>query len=270
MESALRIAVQTVLPSLPLWLLLGTALWVWLAARRRRAAGGGPVVLSVSLLGAAALLVLVLSLPAGQKLAMHLLVPDDLPPVRLGEAAGAQVLPAPRDGLFIAVFSGGVRRHPDGGWQPNWNTSRRVLRALAAAEHHDLPLAVSGGRVPPQAPPEAEIIREQFALPPDTPLDMAARDTRENAAGFAAIAGRRGWHRAVVATDALHLRRAAAALRAAGIAPVAALVPNPVGAIGPRDFLPSPGVFNGWRAVGYEVAAIAYYLLDGRIRAADL
>lgn len=264
------------------WLLLALALLAWGRERRGRGQLGGSAlargrrgVSLIAVLGATAAATAALSLPVGPHLAERALAPSQ----------GAAALDGPIDApdLFIAVFSGGVVRYgpkeatgaEEGAadlshWQPKSATVRRVLRARDAAERTGLPLALSGGRVPATAPPEADVILKRLVFPPDAAIDRTARNTYENAQAFAALAGPRGWTRAVVATDRVHLRRAAACLRAVGIEPAAMLPSEPDGRLTPAYFLPSPAGLAAWRPVLREAAGLVYYLMVGRIALDDL
>lgn len=249
------------------WLLLGLAIAVWLRERRRRrlaapgARRGGMSV--IGLLGGTALALALLSAPAGPKLATLALTPQDSAP----DAAPL----SPDGATFIALFSGGITRGPDDRWRPNSSSVARSLYAIDLAAATGLPLALSGGRVPPEVPPEADVLRERLGFPAEMAVDRTARNTFENAQAFAEIARARGWTRAVVATDAVHLRRAAACLRAVGIEPAATAAPD--GAVrGFRilDLIPSVNGLGNWRGPLREAAGIAYYLAAGRIRWSDL
>ncbi|MCR9222155.1 MAG: YdcF family protein [Alphaproteobacteria bacterium] len=266
------------------WLLLALALLAWARERRGRAQGGGSGlargrrgVSLIALLGVTAAATAVLSLPIGPHLAERALAPS--------RGAAALDGPIADPDLFIAVFSGGVvgygpktERDMDAGakapdlslWQPKEATVRRVLRARDAAARTGLPLALSGGRVPDTAPPEADVILNRLAFPPDAAVDRTARNTFENAQAFAALAEARGWTRAVVATDRVHLRRAAACLRAVGIEPAAMLPAEPDARLAPAHFLPSPAGLAAWRPVLREAAGLLYYLTIGRIEIEDL
>lgn len=249
------------------WLLLVLAIAVWLRERRRRRlAAPGARRTGMSLIGAlggTAVALTLLSAPAGPKLATLALTPGG------PSADGSRISP---DGeTFIALFSGGVARGPDDRWRPNSASVARSLYAIDLAAKTGLPLALSGGRVPSDAPPEADVLRERLGFPADMAVDRTARNTFENAQAFAQIARARGWTRAIVATDAVHLRRAAACLRAVGIEPAGMAAPDGA-ARGFRilDLIPSVGGLGGWRAPLREAVGIAYYLAVGRIAWSDL
>ncbi|MEQ8603898.1 MAG: YdcF family protein [Marivibrio sp.] len=259
-------AFQLVAPNAPYWLLLGLAIAVWLRERRRRrvaAPGARRAGMSlIGLLGGTAVALTLLSAPAGPKLAALALTPK-------GPSADADA-PAPDGRTFIALFSGGIWRGPDDRWRPSSASVARSLRAIDLASRTGLPLVLSGGRVPADAPPEADVIRERLRFPADLHVDRTARNTFENAQAFSEIAARLSWTRAVVATDAAHLRRAAACLRAAGVDVVAYLPTRPFPKLTPADAIPSVFGLAAWRAPLREAAGLAYYLAVGRIGWSDL
>jgi|GEM_PF-767477 uncharacterized SAM-binding protein YcdF (DUF218 family) len=254
------------------WLLLALALAVWLrarAARRRSAVQARPARITLSgALGLSALLCTVLSLPVGPHLVARLLVPSDVPVLTVQGSEGLSA--GGRTDVFIAVFSGGAYEAQPGVWLPSSTSVRRVLSALPVAARLNLPLAISGGSVTATAPAEADVIADRLTLPPGTVLDRSARNTYENGLGFARLAGSRGWTGAVVASDYMHLRRAAACLRAAGLQPTALLPATMPRRLGLLDIVPNPASFGLWRAVSREVAGIAFYLAAGRIGWEDL
>lgn len=252
------------------WLLLVGVLLLWI--RTRRAAGNRRGGMSlIALLGMTAGALVVLSMPAGPRLGAWLLTPGDLPVLDEGGSVAAE------GPIVVAVFSGGIARYSPAGavdavWQPKPVSLRRVLRGRAVALAHDLPLAISGGRVPPEAPPEAAVIARSLGLydDPRVLLETRSRDTCENARGLARLAAVHGWAGAVVATDGVHLRRAAACLRAAGLPPVAVAPAEPPARWRVGDFLPRPSGLAGWRPVLREAIGIAYYLARGRFAPSDL
>lgn len=270
MAALAKSALGVVVPNAPFWLLAGLALAVWLSARRRRRMGiPVPDFRIVSLLGIVAVAALLLAMPVGPKLAAAWLEPDR--PIDLS-ALGADA-PLPIHGgpdLFVAVFGAGVVEAPGGGWQPSMQSLRRALVGRDAATRFGLPLAVSGGRVEDEAPAEADVIAETLALPETTRLDRDALNTADNGRGFAVLAAEEGWRRAVVVTDRPHLRRAAAALRAAGIEPAALLPTEPAPGLRTRDFVPHVGGFIAWWRIGYEALGLVHYLAAGRIAWSDL
>ncbi len=245
------------------WLVLGSALLVWIRARRSGAAGRRRMSL-VDLMGVGALLLAFLSMPIGPALMSRALEPART----LDLAAEATTVPA--DGTFVAIFSGGIARLSDGSWQPKPASVRRALRGKAFAERFGLPLALSGGNVPADAPAEARVIAEALDFDPTVRLDVRARNTHENALGFARLAAENGWRRAIVVTDGVHLRRAGASLRAAGIEPVGYVAADGRGRLTLGLLVPRPGGFAAWRGVVREVAGTAYYLLRGRFALDDL
>ncbi|MBP5857182.1 YdcF family protein [Marivibrio halodurans] len=259
--------------SVPLWIVLGAALLLWWRARRRR----GMSLVAVLGLGAAALTLG--AMPAGPKLAERVLAPSDLPVLGESGAIPAGIGQGVSDGPFIAIFSGGIVRYgadetvgtgEAAGWFPKPVTLRRVGRAMAVARARSLPVMLSGGRVPAEAPPESEVIARAMRLEDTVLLERRSRNTYENARELAALAARRGWRRVIVATDRVHLRRAAACLRAAGLVPVAVIPAEAPVDLGPGDLIPSVEGLADWRPVLREILGLVYYLARGRIAPRDL
>jgi uncharacterized SAM-binding protein YcdF (DUF218 family) len=190
-------------PSGPLLL----ALAALLLARRRRGAGAAIAALCI-------ILTLVLSMHGmGRVLASHL-----LPPVAPVQAQDLKQVQA------IVVLGAGV--WPDspeyGAAQPTDNAVVRLRYAARLARQTGKPLAFAGGLgwgSPDDAVAEGTVARrmlqEDYGLNVRW-LDDRSRDTAENAARIAELAGRDGVRRIALVTDAIHMPRAAAAFRRAG------------------------------------------------------
>lgn len=233
----------------------------------------------VTVLGLGAAALTLGAMPAGPKLAKRALAPSDLPLLDESGAVPATIRLNASDGPFIAIFSGGIVRYmaaggadtgASEGWYPKPVTLRRVGRAMAVARARDLPVALSGGRVPAEAPPESEVIARTMRLEETVLLERRSRNTYENARELAELAARRGWREVIVATDRVHLRRAAACLRAAGLVPVAVIPAEAPVDLGPGDLIPSAEGLADWRPILREILGLVYYLARGRIAPRDL
>lgn len=214
-------------PAGPLLLaLLGLAL----AARRRRTG------MALALLG----IVLALALSTNgmaQWLARHL-----VPPVAAAQPQDLQRVQA------VVVLGGGVwPQAPEYGTpQPSESTLVRLRYGVRLARQTGKPLAFAGGAGWGGADPAVtegtvarRMLQEDYGLALRW-MDDRSRDTAENAARMAELAGRDGVRRIALVTDAVHMARAAAAFRRAGFE----VVPAPTDFPRPRrgsllEWLPS-------------------------------
>lgn len=145
----------------------------------------------------------------------------------------------------------------------------RLVRAGVAPR-----LVLSGGasdlagRTPPESPLLADwlvaaglLARDQIAV------EAESRSTSENAERTAALAREFGWRRVILVTSALHMRRAEACFRRAGLEVVA----YPADYLGERielslaDFFPSEQSLYVMRRLLREWIGLAAYRLTGRI-----
>lgn len=171
---------------------------------------------------------------------------------------------------FVAVFGAGAISLPAIGPWPATDTVRRLSAGLIHARRSGLPVAFSGGDAMGHAVTEAEAILARISLPAGTYIDDKARNTAENAAAFAGFAERSGYTHVVVATAPEHLRRASAVLRSHDLV-VAAAAQFPMNRqLTPYSFVPSVKGLVAWAGPVYEWTALAWYLIDDRIRFRDL
>lgn len=165
----------------------------------------------------------------------------------------------------ILVLGGG--RRPDapeyGGDTLSATSLERVRYAAQLQKRTGLPLMVSGGSVRGELRAEAELMAEVLSKEFGAPvrwMETKSRDTFENARFSAAILLAADIRRIALVTHALHMARAAAAFRQAGIE----VVPAPMGYYRPLepdqgldDWIPSPLAL-------YESAS-AFHEIVGRI-----
>ncbi len=184
----------------------------WLIALRWRYTG-----LTVIALGGLALLVL--SLPVTADATTDALVRHR--PLDLSDAA---------EGQAIVILGGGVVRHaPEYGGASL--TTASVLRCRYGAKLHretGLPILVSGGNPLGTDVADAEAMRRFLTTELGTPVrwvEAASRNTAENAIESRRTLAQDGVSRVVLVTHALHMKRAEAAFRRAGLE----VIPAPIG-----------------------------------------
>jgi uncharacterized SAM-binding protein YcdF (DUF218 family) len=117
----------------------------------------------------------------------------------------------------------------------------RLLASVDAARRLNLPLVLGGGAAGGHgAPPESSFERALLAnwgLTNLTVLDLGTcKDTRGEALAAALLAKQRGWKRILLVTSAIHMDRALAAFRRAGLDVI------PLGC----DFSSTPGSNRAW------------------------
>lgn len=218
-----------VLPPLNLLLLAFIGL---LLMRRRRRLGGAVVTLSLGLLA-------LLSMPAVSQALIGTLE-DDWP---LMETARAQASGA----RAIVILGGGRNRRAfefdARGETVSEPTLARVRYGARLARTTGLPLLVSGGRPDGGLASEAELMAEALEQEFGVKVrwrEMLSDDTMENARYSAQLLREAGVVRVLLVTDAMHMTRAMARFRAAGLDPVAAPTNfRSGGPLTPVDFLPS-------------------------------
>lgn len=145
----------------------------------------------------------------------------------------------------------------------------RLVRAGKAPR-----LVLSGGASDPTGgtPPESPRLADWLAATglverARIAVEADSRSTAENAARTAALARASGWRRVILVTSALHMRRAEACFRRAGLD----VVPYPVDylgeapALGPADLVPSEQGLFVMRRLLREWIGLAAYRASGRI-----
>lgn len=211
----------------------------WLVAVRRKGSG-----LAIIALGMAVMLAL--STP----LTVHLLVAplEAYRPITPDELRRAQA---------IVILGGGQRREAIeyAGPAPNRLTLERLRYGARLARQSKLPVLVSGG-APTGERPEAEVMAD--ALGADFGIQVkwierASLDTRDNGRFSAAMLKYSGVRRVALVTHAVHMRRAVAEFKAAGLEVLPA--PTVFYSSGPNgeeffDYIPSmTSAYAGWYAL---------------------
>ena len=125
-------------------------------------------------------------------------------------------MPRPRPDVVIVL---GASTSPAGG--PTPTLRRRVVKGVRTLEKTGAGALLLTGGPAGRRPAEAEVMRDLARLagaPEDRILiETEASTTFESARRSADIMRRRGWSRAVVVTDAMHLPRALLAFRGVGV-----------------------------------------------------
>ncbi len=174
----------------------------------------------------------------------------------------------PRGDVIVLLGGGVAGGAPDlsGTGAPSEEMWTRVTTAARLQKKLGVPVIVSAGKVFRRNAAEAPVVKRvlvDLGVPADRiVLEDRSRDTRENAAYTAEIAGRAGYRNPVLVTSAYHMRRASMEFRRAGFA----ATPCPAGfqtwtgkGYGPEDLLPDAGSLRR-SAIGFrERAALFVY-----------
>ncbi|WP_235596674.1 YdcF family protein [Marichromatium gracile] len=135
--------------------------------------------------------------------------------------------PIPGDAEAILVLSAGrTSAAPEyGGESVDSATLRRLRYGAHLQRATGLPLYVSGGSPPPEAPPiarlMAEVLLEEYGIAV-AGVEARSLNTWENAAYSAPMLAHDGHRRILLVSDAWHLRRALRVFEEVGLAPIAA------------------------------------------------
>ncbi len=182
------------------------------------------------------------------------------------DALGAATPETPAaEAQAIVILSGDVSYHaPEyGGQTVGKLTLERVRWGARLHRVTGLPVLVSGGRTQGArialADAMADALENDFKIPVRW-REAKARDTRENAVFSAALLKADGISSVHLVTQAWHMRRAAGAFRAAGLA----VHPAPTGFTpwppsGPVALMPTAGGLSASRRAAYEAAANVWY-----------
>lgn len=229
---------------------------LWIARRRRRT--------GVAVAALAAILGWFASTPYAAGVANAWLVGPSL------QAATPEVLralPAAERPQAIVILGGGSRRNLRE--RPETvtlapRTLDRVAYGAQLARQTGLPVLVSGGLVGPFEVSEAELMRrvlaQQFGVQARW-LEAVSTNTEENARMSAQMLGRDGIGRVLLVTQAYHMRRAAEAFRAAGLAVLEA--PHGFNGgfdiEGPTTFVPSREAAYAMQLALHEWVGLGWY-----------
>ena len=249
---------SVILPPSNLFLLiaLGLVAWRWRPRAGRVIAGVGLAALTLlSMTAVADLLVTPLE--------------NMTTPLKAPKQAGAHAI--------VVLAAGQMRDAPEYGGRdvPDYVGLARLRYAAHLHRATGLPILVSGGfagkplrqdRAYSFADAMAAALREDFGVPVAW-VEEKSRDTAENAAFSAALLRAQGVKRILLVTDAMHMGRAHAAFRRAGLE----VVDAPTVFLGGRAtsiyaWIPSAeGMRRSWYAT-YELIGLAWYRMrDGGV-----
>ena len=165
----------------------------------------------------------------------------------------------PVEADVIVVLGGGLRRNASaiGGAELTPASLERLSGAAGLARRTGLPLLLSGGAVEP-GKAEADVMQQMlvrdFGLKARW-VENVSRTTRENAGDTARLLATVGFHRILLVTSAVHMRRAMAEFAAVGfdVVPVAVGGTAGVGE-GLTAWLPSTAALDRSYQALYELA----------------
>lgn len=177
--------------------------------------------------------------------------------------------PLPPGPEAIVILGAGLYTNaPEyGGDSPSGTLLVRLRYAATLARRTGLPLLATGGRVFGAGSSEASVMRavleDEFGVPVRW-LEEASRNTAENARESARILLPAGIKRVFVVTHALHMPRAMASFRRAGLEPVAAptrFITRPRGRPLLLDAFPTYGALSVSAQALHEYLGMAWYRL---------
>lgn len=216
-------------------------------------------VLGRSLIGAAFLVLLAVSMPVGSNRLANWV--ERYPPLDLSAPVAADA---------IVVLAGGIRRDAPLPGQATLTPEplERLAGGVVVARATHLPMLLSGGRVEPgiaEADVMQEVLVQAFGMQARW-LEQRSRTTRENARESAKILLPLGMRRVVLVTSALHLPRAVREFEAAGFT----VIPAPTGLDSPgacvaslHCWLPNGPALAQSHAALYEMLGAVVARLDG-------
>ena len=171
---------------------------------------------------------------------------------------------------YIVVLTGGIYDDGAGDWRPSPSTVRRIRAAQRLKNQRGGVILITGGKTGDRAPAESTTAARVLELGAGVRLEQTARTTAESAAIVARKLKRLGVTRIAIATDAVHIRRAAAAFRHHGIEVALAVSPRQGKVDARPSFLPGAHGFalsaRAWR----EYVAITWYLVNRKFNFGDL
>jgi uncharacterized SAM-binding protein YcdF (DUF218 family) len=144
----------------------------------------------------------------------------------------------------------------------------RIDYALAVHRETGLPILLSGGRINERSRPLAELgadwLQQRAGVKP-VAIDIASRDTWENAERSRELIERLGMNRVILVTHAFHMPRARLSARTAGLDVVPAsfafshVPPEERDSYELKDWLPQPGVLGKNYLILHEILGLVWY-----------
>lgn len=197
-------------------------------------------------------------------------------PIRLFESQYPYLDEPPRDAQAIVILGGGIRPG-DAVRKRTELVSLVVLRCLYAAdldkEIGPLPIYVTGGKVDPSAPgpSEAEPMRDfliRIGIKPENVfIEPGSTSTFENAEMTCEMLRKKGIHRILIITEAMHMPRADGCFRKQGMDVVPAISTVRAGEfrLSLGMFLPSIYGLSGACDLTNELVGYSWYKLTGKL-----
>lgn len=170
-------------------------------------------------------------------------------------ALGTAMAPIPSEAQAIVVLGAGRSNGAleYGGDTVDDASLRRVRYGAILYRRTGLPVYVTGGSPPPEAPPVgalmADVLRDDYSVPV-TAVESASQTTWENAAYLAPMLARQPISHILLVSDAWHLPRAVEVFEATGLI----VTPAPTGFVHASGWMPNP-TYRDWLP-----SARAFYL----------
>lgn len=225
---------------------------------------------SLAIAGATFMAYLVLSTPLGASVLVGMLEEATPHPARCD--------PLPPDAVVIVLaggMKGGVRAATEVTALSDWSVHRVLAATQVARASPGARFVLSGGHVlGPLAPGarESDLMRslmiEMGVGPERLSLERESRNTWENATETARIIAELGWQArpAYLLTNAMHMPRALATFRKAGIDACPIAVDRRAEPLEPaKAWIPGAGALRNSHAAAHEIIGLLGYLAAGRI-----
>lgn len=172
----------------------------------------------------------------------------------------------------VVVLGGGVVKTPDG-YQLSIYSTARLLKGLEIAKKKNLPLIVTGGKLPGiDQLPEAEIMKQEaisLGFEKDRIfVEPLARTTKENAFYTSALLKQNGLEKIVLVTSAVHMKRAIYCFEKVGTS----VIPCPTAFLYDHsktewvDLIPSRDALDANLAAIHECFGLMWYKITDLIR----
>ncbi|MGJ8454101.1 YdcF family protein [Pseudothermotoga sp. U03pept] len=172
----------------------------------------------------------------------------------------------------VVVLGGGVVKTPYG-YELSLHTASRLLKGLEMAKLRNLPLIITGGKIPQtDRVPEAEVMKEKALKlgfdDKDIIVESTARTTYENALRTLEIIREHGFEKVLLVTSAIHMKRAIYSFKSVGVQ----VIPCPSNYLYDHaefkwiDFVPNRDALDANLAAIHEIFGIIWYKLIDLLR----
>lgn len=143
----------------------------------------------------------------------------------------------------------------------------RVHRLLGGSTIFSSGGAADGVDTEPAAVTMRTALVQLGVAPAKIVLESLSENTHDEAVLLAPMLREAGVRRCVLVTSDMHMLRAVATFRAAGLNPIPAITPDPLHSESPvRSFIPTTNGLSFASAVAHEYIGLAYYAARGWIR----